>query len=255
MARRAAKSFRGLVIGAVLWMFAALFGLGVAAAPIQNEAERHFPQHRNISLELDSQLDLGERILAYLAKQYGQDAASRFVNAVRADHGQGSQPSAAGEAAVGEGSQPSAPKLALPYGFWQAFIPDCLHLRFSKSLSNRLLKALKVYVINSQGAMTRAGMRSGRRGKSKRKRGGEENASKDCGIGHELLQWFVDELQNLKCRQASIMFLGKAREMRDVLLETGEYTEDELPKLTGSVGRMWMLRWRKRMASRSDPTG
>ena len=55
---------------------------------------------------------------------------------------------------------------------------------------------------------------------------------KCVGLGHALLQYFVDEVQSLKSRTDSHMLLTKARQMRVDLKQQG-FLESDLPNLEG----------------------
>jgi len=59
-----------------------------------------------------------------------------------------------------------------------------------------------------------------------------------------LLQFFVDEIQELRSRSDSTILLNKAKDLRQVLLDSG-WLEKDLPKLAGGAGKSWMLRWRR----------
>ena len=112
----------------------------------------------------------------------------------------------------------------------------------------RLRKALKLY-ISKDARTTRAAMRDGRRPDSKRNSGAAQNAAKAGGIGFALLQFFIDEIQVLRCRADSSMLLKKAKELRQCLIDDG-WDEADLPKLENSAGKMWLRRWRNRYGIR-----
>ena len=59
-------------------------------------------------------------------------------------------------------------------------------------------------------------------------------------ISFELLQWFVDNVEAIKCRADSRMMLDTARRLKAQLVATG-VPETELPK----ISRGWLFRWRR----------
>ena len=59
-----------------------------------------------------------------------------------------------------------------------------------------------------------------------------------------LLQFFVDEVQNMRNRADSLLLLSHARDLRAHLVAKGEPLEN-LPKLQGRAGVSWFYRWRK----------
>ncbi len=58
------------------------------------------------------------------------------------------------------------------------------------------------------------------------------------------LQFFVDNIQELRLRSDSTMLLLRARELRVELLKSG-YLECDVPKLDLHAGWNWICRWRK----------
>jgi hypothetical protein len=79
--------------------------------------------------------------------------------------------------------------------------------------------------------------------KAKRNAGSSKNASKDSGIGHALLQYYIDEVQSLKSRADSNMLIDKARQLRFALIQAG-WLEKDLPILDKRAGISWFSRWR-----------
>mgnify|MGYP005725852701 CR=1 FL=1 len=63
------------------------------------------------------------------------------------------------------------------------------------------------------------------------------------GLSHMLLQFFVDEVQQLYCRADSTLMMNHARALRQHLLDKGK-PEHELPILTENAGAKWFERWR-----------
>ena len=64
------------------------------------------------------------------------------------------------------------------------------------------------------GARTRFTMRGGRRPDSKRASDPARNTSESTALGHELLQYFVDELQALRARSDATILKNRVRELR-----------------------------------------
>ena len=109
----------------------------------------------------------------------------------------------------------------------------------------QLLRALKFYVQRKRdGASTPAAMRGMRAPNSCRSDGGAYNSRKAAGLGFELLQWFVDEVQSLRTRADSTLLMDKARDLRATLVSE-KWPEKDLPKLVGNAGHKWFERWRK----------
>ena len=84
-------------------------------------------------------------------------------------------------------------------------------------------------------------MRAGRRPDSKRASDPARDTSESTALGHELLQYFVDELQALRARSDATMLMNRARELRAQLVIDG-VPETSLPKLIGDAGRHWYKR-------------
>ena len=98
--------------------------------------------------------------------------------------------------------------------------------------------------------MSRVAMRGERSGKSKRNSGSVRNALKvGGGLWHALLQWFVDEIENIDMRTDSYILLDKVREMKQFIIDenNGLSAEElDLPKLEpNNTGFHWFDRWRR----------
>ena len=107
-------------------------------------------------------------------------------------------------------------------------------------------RSLQYYLVQKQGGTSSiAAMRGIRDRGSCRGDGGASNSTKARGLGFELLQFFVDHVQRLRCRSDSCVLLAKARELRSELQASG-WPEQDLPKLVGNAGAQWFKRWRKR---------
>ena len=197
-------------------------------------------QYRNQSFTLDGQLTLGERVYRFLEASHGQDFALTFAD----KHQQKKLKEGQGRPATR-----ATTKDGLPRGFWHSFVTQEMHLDWTKALQMKASRAFGAYLdqTGSQPTMTRVAARGDRKGTSCRNSGGAYNALKGAGgLGHALLQWFVDELGQLKVRSDAQMLLQKAREMKQWLINAEGIPADSLPKLErNNSGYKWLQRWRK----------
>ena len=60
-------------------------------------------------------------------------------------------------------------------------------------------------------------------------------------IGHELWQWFIDEIVSQRCRADATTCVNYAKGLRHQLEERG-FAEKDLPV----INKVWLHRWRKR---------
>ena len=123
-------------------------------------------------------------------------------------------------------------------------------------VERRRAKAV-VYVVQKrgEGATCLSAQRGFRKRGSRRGDGGALNSLLAPGLGHALLQFFVDHVQALMGRAHSILMMDKARELRAWLLRQGGYLESEMPKLLDNAGHTWFRRWRKRYGIVKKATG
>jgi len=178
--------------------------------------------------ELGVKIDLGERVVLFIREVCGDEFADRML---------------------------AGTDMPMPHRFWQRFITSKLSMLYNQRERVRCFRALQFYLASyRQGKRTRAAMLDGLPARRKRKRGSEKNASKDCGIGHALLQYYIDEVQSLSSRADSVMLLDKARQLRVELLQSG-YLEEDLPKLDNRAGINWFQRWRKEHSLSIHTTG
>ena len=276
-----AMSVRGacsVALAAVIGiMFSAALGIGAGAADA-SEGDQALSQrrgvvalHRNRGVQFGPKLEQGERVLTFLRENYGEDRAATYAGAIRRKIGgataaqptaagaqptaagaqltaAGAQPTAAGAQPTAAGAQPRNGKLpALPRGFWGRYIREELKLRPSKLKRMELHRALVTYIeCSATGATTRAGLRQGRQARSNRNSGAAENRTLAPGLGFQLLQYFVDYIQNLQGRADSMILMTQARVMRDELLNSGTLAPSQLPKLADGAGKMWFKRWRQK---------
>ena len=189
---------------------------------------------RNTSIDIDSKLNLGERVHVFLVQKLGEERSESYVrDALRR---------AEGPILVDDpGSQPM---IALPHFFWRDFLCAELHLDYS---TTKRLQAYRSWLFflcqRKDGGKTRAAMRGERSRGSTRSTGGALNAQKARGLGFMLLQFFVDEVCKLSCRADSQLLMEHARNLREQLVRD-HWAECDLPKLIGTAGRMWFSRWR-----------
>jgi hypothetical protein len=178
--------------------------------------------------ELGVKIDLGERVVLFIREVCGDEFADRML---------------------------AGTDMPMPHRFWQRFITSKLGMLYNQRERVRCFRALQFYLASyRQGKRTRAAMLDGLPARRKRKRGSEKNASKDCGISHALLQYYIDEVQSLSSRADSVMLLDKARQLRVELLQSG-YLEEDLPKLDNRAGINWFQRWRKEHSLSIHTTG
>ena len=190
--------------------------------------------HRNHTDELQAKLDLGERAYQFLVNSKGVEWVGQHRHFL----------------VSGEGDKDVR---RVPHRFWQQFVVEELHLQFCVRQRLRVATAFKLYIAKDA-RWTQAAMRDGRRPNSKRRGGAELNAAKAGGLGFALLQYFIDEVQVLRCRSDSSMLLQKARELRQQLLDDGMDAK-ELPNLKKGAAKMWLKRWRDRHGIRMKTSG
>jgi len=131
-----------------------------------------------------------------------------------------------------------------PYGFWKYFVEEEQNLVYSNRNRLHCFRCFVLYVDRAAlGGTTWTSMRDGDKPTAKRRKGGEQNASKSKGIGWALLQFFLDEVQVLRSRADSVLLLDHARTLRQTLVEQG-WASGDLPKLDGGAGGTWLYRWR-----------
>ena len=197
---------------------------------------------RNSSRTLDESIALGARTYAHLRNTVGDDGANdftqKFARKLSVDNGSVDP----GGLDITEGAVDLLPRL--PYGFWRSFYEGEMNLVYTAKNRVAGRRALTKYLAcQAGGASTRVAERGGVSGSAKRSSGGARNAEKARGLGHMLLQFFVDEIQYLKCRADSTVLMTHARKLRCQLIEAG-WAADSLPKLDGNSGKSWFRTWR-----------
>ena len=173
--------------------------------------------HRCTTDELKVKLELGQHIVCYMRDEHGDAFVQRLINN---EH------------------------LQVPHMFWPHFVNNELKIEYNTRNRLRCYRALQCVLKRTIGdRATNTAMRDGEKPNAKRSRGGAKNPTKGAGLEFSLLQFFVDEVQELRSRADSSMLMEKVRQMRATLIEDG-MCEDDLPKLEGRAGIQWLYRWR-----------
>ena len=191
----------------------------------------------------------GEQAIAFMQERYGRDRTEEILA--------GMLPPVRDSEASSQGLAVDRRRAkSVPHGFWRAFLEDAMRQRYTDALRVSLRKAV-VYVVQKrgEGATCLSAQRGFRKRGSRRGDGGALNSLLAPGLGHALLQFFVDHVQALMGRAHSILMMDKARELRAWLLRQGGYLESELPKLLDNAGHTWFRRWRKRYGIVKKATG
>ena len=187
------------------------------AAPKKKIPHKSRSTRRCTTDELKVKLELGQHIVCYMRDEHGDAFVQRLINN---EHVQ------------------------VPHMFWPDFVNNELKIEYNTRNRLRCYRALQCVLKRMSGdRATNTAMRDGEKPNAKRSRGGAKNATKGPGLGFSLLQFFVDEVQELRSRADSAMLLEKVRQMRATLIEEG-MCEDDLPKLEGRAGIQWLYRWR-----------
>ena len=205
----------------------------VVARPEQQRCRNAAQRYQMETLE--RRLELGSHIAAALRERHGEECLRACVASIPE-----------------EGTEERANRF--PYGFWRHFCEQEMHLQFTTRQRVHCYRCFVQCTERSQLGDTRATQRDGQNPKSKRRKGGEHNASKARGLGWMLLQFFVDEVQVLRSRADSGLLMEKARAMREELLLSG-WSETEVPELAGSAGYKWLYTWRREYNLSMKATG
>ena len=211
-------------------------------------------QYRNDKHEIESYITNGEKAYDYLLQLFGPERGEDYVATVRLRL-ETSQSRAAADPMIvdldGAEDANAQDELSdgaskLPRGFWQKFCAEVLNCQYTTKKRIACWRALKFYIqCKVEGATTLTAMRGMRKSHSCRDHGGAMNARKSPGLGFELLQFFVDEVQRLRCRADTCLMLKKAKELRQHLLLVVKIEVRKVPKLEGNAGHVWFWRWRK----------
>lgn len=132
-----------------------------------------------------------------------------------------------------------------PKGFWKKFINEELRLCYSNRQRQKCYRAWEIWVERtSQGQKATFDMLNGDEPSAKRRKGGSKNSKKAPGLGHALLQCFVDGFQVLRSRADSSLLMEQLRGLYQYAKDSG-VREEDLPQLEGSAGKSWFFRWRR----------
>ena len=145
------------------------------------------PSHPRFNLEtLTRKVELGRQIIAVIKEQLGDDFLKNVV---------------------------SHTHVKMPNKFWKKFVEKELNLTYNTRQRLRCYRALQMAIKRSaDDKITDVAVRDGHNRAAKRLRGCEYNACKGRGLGHALLQVFVDEFQVLRSRLDScLLFPPSAR--------------------------------------------
>ena len=124
---------------------------------------------------------------------------------------------------------------------WKRIVEEELKLKYSDAVRMRLKRAYKAFVEHKGvGAFTDLG--AGATSRKRRRRASTAiHTTPSDSIGHELLQWFIDEIVSQRCRADATMRMNYAKGLRHQLEERG-FAEKDLPV----INKVWLHRWRKR---------
>lgn len=232
--------------------FADILAAAVGASSSRKKALKDLSCSKYVkeSMPIEGKLAHGRTIYFHMVQKYGPNFAREYCKKI-AQKQKNTKPSRSdgglNGAPLSEEEEEDA--VNLPKFFWKNFIMNELHLSFSRRL---LMKEKRCLIAFAVGA-TEAGtaelcegtlpvMRGEHAPKAKRRHGGHRNAEKCRGLGFYLLQYFVDHVQQLKCRADAALLMTEARN-RAIWLSSERIS---VPKLTGSAGKMWFKGWRHR---------
>ena len=205
-------------------------------------------QHLNNKRPVEAQIEHGQRAIAHMVRRYGQTRADELLEGMVAEWSRNSTTGAGGihcDPIDVDADEEKRPAKRCCWGFWRSFLEDEIGLQYTARQRKHFHRAL-VFVARRrlEGAKTQAAMRGARKRGSFRGDGGALNSRLAPGLGHALLQYFVDHVQRLMCRSDSTILMNRARELRAELARQGHPSET-LPKLIGDAGRAWLMRWRR----------
>ena len=124
---------------------------------------------------------------------------------------------------------------------WQTIAEECFRLRHSPALAMRLQRCWKEWRDHSMsGTYTQAasgGVLPNSRNRCRRASKKPKQRKMAC-LWFELLQWYVDEIEELRSRADSSLLLNQAKIIRDRLLSQG-YPPAACPKINSDFLRRW----------------
>ena len=229
-----------MLLIAFLMSFAALLRgpVAVGGHPVHSTRKQHLYDKGSV----EASIEWGELVVTFMESTYGHERSALILEKV-ARRASGSQPSLATDPMVVDLDEEDVDNsVCIPYGFWRRFMEDDMKIQYTSRKKMQMYRSLLFYVGRKQvGASTSAAMRGMRDRGSCRSSGGAFNNQKAQGLGFMLLQFFVDNIQRLRCRADSLILMNKAREYRAELEHKGWRNED-LPKLIGPPGNKWFQR-------------
>ena len=178
---------------------------------------------RNRSACVDEQVSLGTRFYTHLQHEVGVQRAKEILISRR------------------DGQE----RIRMPRGMYEGFCKHGWNLESTKVRHKVLERVFTVLALRMTFGSTPLALRGTDQGMRRRKKRWTPQNCKAHGLSFMLLEFFIDEVQQLYCRADSTMLMNRARELKADLLNSGHFTAGELPKLTGSAGKSWFRRWRK----------
>ena len=125
---------------------------------------------------------------------------------------------------------------------WHRVAHECFGLRYSPAVAARLRRCWAEWTVHSNsGAYTQAasgGMLPNGRRRCRRAYATPRPKKMEC-LWFELLQWFVDEVEELRSRADSTLLLNQARVIRDRLIEQGHP-----PAACPKIDKHFLFNWR-----------
>ena len=171
------------------------------------------PDSRNRSACVDEQVNLGARFYTRLQDEVGVKRAKEILLSRR--HGQ--------------------ERIRMPRGMYEGFCKHGWNLESTKLRHKVLERVFTVLAHRLTFGSTPLALRGVDNGMRRRKKRWTPQNCKAHGLSFMLLEFFIDEVQQLYCRADSTMLMNRARELKADLLGSGHFTAEELPKLTGSA--------------------
>ena len=169
---------------------------------------------RNACMTLDNKLQTGNRFLCFLNEQHGQEIADALLVARRTDA-----------------------KLRMPRSVYKNYCEQVWKMTYTPQRRTTLARAFEEIARRLPNGAGQLALRGGEQGDARRAAGGGPKCLAE-GLSHMLLQFFVDEVQQLYCRADSTLMMNHARALRQYLLDQGT-PEHQLPILTENAGAKW----------------
>ena len=160
---------------------------------------------------VEAMIEQGGRVIAFMESEYGKDRADEIIAGMilskLSPDSLLSKGKAVADVDAADVNEPWGfwkPKAKVDWGFWRRFLEEELHVPYNTRQRLHFYKALR-WVANHRagGATSLVALRGNRRRGSQRGDGGALNRRRAVGLGHALLQYFVDHVQRLMCRSDS----------------------------------------------------